>query len=223
MRRLLFAGVVTGAVYAGCTSDSGSSPPLSNEGASGAEAESGAHAGGWSGNDAQGGHDSEAAGAAGVASVGGNGLGGGSGDGASGAAGSGHVDEGAGEGGASGGAAGAGSSAGGEQEQPELPLNGCLEFVDARAPGALREIAWDYGTGGDPRRCLLIQQGQSVTWQGPFSTHPIQAAGGSMPSPIIGDTLSDATSYQVTFGALGDFGYVCGLHTSMRGAIRVVE
>lgn len=44
-----------------------------------------------------------------------------------------------------------------------------------------------------------------------------------MPSPIIGDTLSDQTSYQVTFDALATYGYECGLHPSMRGAIRVVD
>lgn len=111
----------------------------------------------------------------------------------------------------------------GGPEQPPVPPNGCLEFVDGRASAELRTIPWGYSLGHYPSRCLLVQLGQAVMWQGAFGSHPIQPAGGTMPSPIIGDTLSEQTSYQVTFDALGTYGYDCGLHPSMRGAIRVVD
>lgn len=122
-----------------------------------------------------------------------------------------------------GGAAGVVSAAGSAGHQPDPVLNGCAEFVDATPANAMRVIAWDYGVGFKPERCLQIALGQSVTWTGPLAAHPLQQAGGSMPSPISSDYGPETTSHSITFPATGLFGYVCGQHSNMQGAIRVVD
>lgn len=219
------AGVLVGLAFAACSSDDDSDPaPAGSAGDSAAgsgEESGGAGAAGTSGSSsvagavpAAGGHDSQAsAGRGGDAPLGSGGLAGEAASGTSGASGAG------GDAGAPVGAAGAA----GTPEEPVLPVNQCTGFVDARAVTAPRVIAWDYALGSDPGRCLLVQLGQTVTWAGPLSSHPLQASGGTTPSPIIGDYPAGATSYDVLFSTLGTFGYECGSHTTMRGAIRVVE
>ena len=48
-------------------------------------------------------------------------------------------------------------------------------------------------------------------------------AGGTTPSPILADYAPEATEHNVTFPAAGLFGYVCGQHSGMQGAIQVVD
>lgn len=49
--------------------------------------------------------------------------------------------------------------------------------------------------------------------------HPLQAHGGDTPSPFT-DAFDKSTG-KVTFAGAGDFGYICGNHATMTGAIRV--
>jgi plastocyanin len=120
-----------------------------------------------------------------------------------------------------GGQAGEGDSVGGSgPTEPEI-VNGCFSFVDETDVNALRTIDWSVTVASNPARCQRILPGQTVTWRGSLDSHPIQPSGGTHPTPITGDTPSGATSYQVTFPDIGVYGYECGLHAGMRGAIEV--
>jgi hypothetical protein len=100
-----------------------------------------------------------------------------------------------------------------------LVVQGCEEtaYVDRRAPAADRELAWILSIASDPERCLTITVGQSVVWNGNFNVHPLDPQGGDTPNPITGTETG-----AVTFTAPGTFGYLCGVHPSMKGAIQVV-
>ncbi len=100
-----------------------------------------------------------------------------------------------------------------------LVVQGCEEtaYVDRRAPAADRELAWILSIASDPERCMTITVGQSVVWTGNFNVHPLDPQGGDTPNPITGTETG-----AVTFTAPGTFGYVCGVHPSMKGAIQVV-
>ncbi|MBK6460288.1 MAG: hypothetical protein IPF92_04670 [Myxococcales bacterium] len=103
---------------------------------------------------------------------------------------------------------------------PSPPVvNGCTSFVDATAVAA--GITWDLAVGGAPGRCLKIKVGQSVTWAGNFTSHPLKASGGTTPSPIVNGQQGD-TDVTIQFDAAGVYGYVCEFHGSMTGAIQVV-
>ena len=115
---------------------------------------------------------------------------------------------------------------GGEHAPPQrtsndLVVQGCAEtaYVDRRAPVADRALDWILSIASEPERCMTITVGQSVVWTGNFSVHPLDPQGGDTPNPITG-TGPDEVS--VLFTAPGTFGYVCGVHPSMKGAIRVV-
>ena len=138
--------------------------------------------------------------------------------------GTGGADGGLGEAGAPLGAAGERGANGGTEPAVEpLIINKCAAFVNATADAAKRSIAWDYALGSDPGRCLMINVGQSVTWTGPLSTHPLQPADGTTPSPVLADYPPDATSHTITFPLRGTFGFVCGSHSTMNGAIKVAD
>ena len=71
------------------------------------------------------------------------------------------------------------------------------------------------------KHCIKIEKGQSVTWSGgTFAAHPLIAFGGDTPSPITKTT--SGTSKSFTFPTEGVYGYVCELHSNMKGAIWVV-
>lgn len=74
-------------------------------------------------------------------------------------------------------------------------------------------------------RCVLIKAGQTVSFQGSFSDHPLQAHGGDSPSPIpaLTNATPDAGALVVTFPNAGTFGFRCQFHpTIMNGAVKVV-
>jgi hypothetical protein len=98
-------------------------------------------------------------------------------------------------------------------------VHGCMDalFVDRSAPGAERRLTWDPSIPGNPARCLRIQVGQHVEWDGSFSFHPLEAEDGDTPNPI-----ADHADGRVTFHSPGTFGYVCGFHPQMNGAVRVM-
>ena len=62
---------------------------------------------------------------------------------------------------------------------------------------------------------MKIKAGQTVTWKGDHTLHPLGAKGGDASNPI-------KEAETVTFPAAGTFGYVCTAHATMTGAILVV-
>ena len=144
-------------------------------------------------------------GGTGTTADGGAGDGGGTGDGGGGGGGDGgKVDSGGGDGGGDGGL---------------TPVNACNTFVDLSAAAANRTLTWDFAIAQAPERCAIVKKGQDVTFKGDFAVHPLNASGGQTPNPI---STVDATG-KVTFTAAGTFGFQCGFHPSMTGAIRVIE
>jgi hypothetical protein len=97
----------------------------------------------------------------------------------------------------------------------------CLTFLDRSADQADRTLAWNFDLGASAERCLQIAAGQSVTWSGAFRWHPLSALGGDLPSPIPG-AYPDEGDHTLTFPVSGTYGFICEVHTEMRGAIRVV-
>jgi plastocyanin len=66
---------------------------------------------------------------------------------------------------------------------------------------------------------MSIKVGQTVTWNGDFTDHPLEPTTDDNP---ITDVLSGTTA-TTTFPAAGTFGYDCAMHPSMMfGAIQVV-
>jgi plastocyanin len=69
--------------------------------------------------------------------------------------------------------------------------------------------------------CMKIKAGQSVTWNGQFPSHPLEAMGGDTGNPI--PPTSTGMTVSVTFPNAGTFGFDCANHPSMmHGAILVV-
>jgi plastocyanin len=96
-------------------------------------------------------------------------------------------------------------------------VNGCSSFVDHTAPADPRTIVWDYTIQSNPSHCTKVSAGQSVTWVGNLSDHPLLPQGGDSPSPI-----ASADGGMATFPEAGAFGFVCQNHAFMTGAILVV-
>lgn len=90
-------------------------------------------------------------------------------------------------------------------------------YLDRTAPAASRQLTWDFSIATDPARCLKVQVGQTVVWNGDFDTHPLGGSGGDTPNPI-----GLHVNGSVTFNAVGTFGFTCLVHSSMKGAILVV-
>ncbi len=99
------------------------------------------------------------------------------------------------------------------------PVPGCQAdaYLDRTAPAADRELEWTLSIASSAERCMQVRIGQSVRWVGNFGVHPLDPEGGDQPNAVA--THADGL---VTFGSVGTFGYVCGVHPSMKGAIRVV-
>jgi hypothetical protein len=123
--------------------------------------------------------------------------------------------------GAGGSPGGAPGAAGGSGELAPLALNGCnqpSDYEDLTAPSADRIIDWTFGA----QNCSKIRVGQSVTWSGNFTTHPLEPWQGDAANPIESYT-GGASDHAVVFDVSGTFGYRCAVHTTtMFGAIWVV-
>jgi hypothetical protein len=91
------------------------------------------------------------------------------------------------------------------------------QYLDRTAPGADRQLAWDFSIATDPERCMRVRVGQTVVWNGDLEVHPLGGQGGDMPNPI---TFAEGGS--ITFNSVGRFGFICLSHSSMKGAIEVV-
>ncbi len=111
-------------------------------------------------------------------------------------------------------------------------LNGCTDalFVDRTATGADRTVT--FGTGAAAfayaPKCITVAAGQSVTFMGDFSVHPI-APGTSPAAPDAGTAgnpiprAATGSMTQVTFPTAGTYPYYCVFHYAggMAGAVRV--
>lgn len=107
-------------------------------------------------------------------------------------------------------------------------LNGCSSYADFTDSQADRLLKWDFAITSNPNRCMKIKQGQSVTFAGNFTQHPLQALGGDNPNPFTQAAGAVQNAGQATeqtsvrFDTPGIFGYKCSVHASMTGAIVVV-
>ena len=100
-------------------------------------------------------------------------------------------------------------------------VNGCTTFEDLTGADANRTIIWIRTVG---QKCLQVKAGQSVVWdpQQTFEAHPLRPTKGSPESPIAKQE-SGGARYTVIFPKAGIFGFICGFHFDMTGAIKVVD
>jgi plastocyanin len=110
------------------------------------------------------------------------------------------------------------AEAGADATAPAV-VNACKTFVDRSASTASRTITWDFPVSTAPERCMTVKVGESVTFMGDFGLHPLLAGGGDSPNPF---SSVDTTTGKVTFPKAGLYGFMCGNHPSMIGAIMVV-
>lgn len=109
----------------------------------------------------------------------------------------------------------------------ETALNGCTTFKDMTQAGSYA-IPWDPSIATSDLRCVKIKAKQTVAYKGDFTAHPMKAADGTAPNPF--DALADAISNPGTpeeqanfeFTTPGTYGFVCGIHATMTGAVLVV-
>lgn len=94
----------------------------------------------------------------------------------------------------------------------------CTTFTDHTADGDARTITWVITVASDPNRCMKIKAGQTVTWDGDLTQHPLGPNGGDTPNPVSNVDMSG----KVTFPNAGTFGFKCEVHPAMIGAIQVV-
>ena len=98
-------------------------------------------------------------------------------------------------------------------------LNGCTTYKDQTAGGG----AITFPMVGAPMQyspaCVHIKAGQSVTWTGAFASHPLQPEGGAVPNPVT--SVQTGMTTTILFPTAGVYGYGCGIHGSMIGAIQV--
>jgi len=136
---------------------------------------------------------------------------------------------------------GCGDGAGEASDQRSPPeveaipdFNGCTPsaYEDQRAANAARVIGVATTGLTFTPRCLLIRMGQTVTWQGALTAHPLAAgnpddpSAGSEGSPILTTSSGDSVSF--TFASAGTFPYQCQLHAfgagkGMAGVVAVTE
>ncbi len=133
----------------------------------------------------------------------------------------------------SGSGSGYGGSSGGSGGNAPSPtgssgssVNGCSSFQDETAPGGSRTITFTFPSYSPP--CMLIAAGQSVTFSGSFSSHPLRpgvapssSGTGSPNNPI--PATSSGNSLTVAFPTPGTYPFYCALHQAMGmiGAVQV--
>jgi len=106
------------------------------------------------------------------------------------------------------------------------PVNACRTFIDRTGASASRTLTWSFSISSDDLRCMQIKAGQSVTFSdgagkaADFVSHPLAASGGDAPNPV---TNVDKDTGVVKFEKAGTYGYACGNHPAMLGAILVTE
>ncbi len=98
---------------------------------------------------------------------------------------------------------------------------GCTSFTDRTAGGPGAIVTFQNFAYDPP--CLQLRVGQSVTFQGDFSVHPLRQACG----PTLVFTGASGTQATFILSVPGLYGYYCLDHGSstgqgMAGAVRVV-
>jgi hypothetical protein len=100
-----------------------------------------------------------------------------------------------------------------------------LAANDKTDGGALEIV---FNTLADPipysNRCSTVKVGATVVFAGSFKQHPLEPAGGDVPSPIP-QVSADTPDMRlrVPMTSAGTFGFECDFHPNqMNGAIRVV-
>jgi plastocyanin len=128
-----------------------------------------------------------------------------------------------------GGAVDGGSPDGGAQDagsgnECATTFANCTTFTD-HTDGGTPTVGFGGGLGNNySPKCLRIKAGQSITFSGAFTSHPLDQACGPVDVITATDTGSTAS---FTFSATGRYGYFCTVHgtstgTGMAGAINVV-
>jgi plastocyanin len=111
-----------------------------------------------------------------------------------------------------------------------MTLNGCgpTEFAanDARDAGT-PVITFPDDAGGNTYtpKCLRVGVNQTVTFSGPFASHPLQQfpeVDGGNPMPSRSMPLNSGTTMNYQFNQQGVFGYSCSVH-EMGGMIGAIE
>lgn len=98
--------------------------------------------------------------------------------------------------------------------------------MDLTAATATRTVTFTYPSYTP--KCAKIKAGQSVTFSGDFSAHPLTAGtvSSGTATPQSGSPITNGTGTSATFAfpTAGTFPYYCGVHFSagMTGAIYVV-
>ncbi len=101
-------------------------------------------------------------------------------------------------------------------------INECTAFLDRSGANAARTLAWDFAIAQSTERCLTIKKGQEVVFEGDFTLHPLEDEGGDTPNPFASVTPASGKA-TVAFAATGTFGFICGQHPAMTGAVKVIE
>ncbi len=116
-----------------------------------------------------------------------------------------------------------GDAGSGDASTTELEVvNGCKDYFDATGDTDTREIVWDLSVSSTEAHCMAVKAGQTVTFKGDFGSHPLVASGGDSPNAF---SSFDSATGKITFTEADKdklYGYVCGNHPSMMGAIYIV-
>lgn len=116
---------------------------------------------------------------------------------------------------------------GGEAGSATEAVNGCTTYKDMTETGA-SSIPWDESIASSDLRCIKIKVNQTVGFTGSLTTHPMKASGGAAPNPFdqaianVSNPGAADEQTNVAFAAPGTFGFICGVHPSMTGAVLVV-
>lgn len=109
-----------------------------------------------------------------------------------------------------------------------MALHDCTTFVDRTDPSADRMVHF-HSTAYSPR-CMAIRAGQSVTFMGDLSAHPLNPgvapsrAGdprGTEPNPI--PTTNSGDLVEVTFPTAGLYPFYCSNHEATASMYGVIE
>lgn len=112
---------------------------------------------------------------------------------------------------------------------PDTSVNECRNYVDRTASDADREISWDLSVANQPERCIRVKVGQTVTFRGNFTEHPLKGQNGDDENPfglafslILDAGVAGQERTPMNFTTAGTFGFTCSVHNQMMGAVQVV-
>lgn len=112
---------------------------------------------------------------------------------------------------------------------PDTSVNECRNYIDRTAVDADREMTWDVSVANNPERCMKVKVGQTVTYRGNFTEHPLKGQNGDDENPfglafslIVEAGVAGQERTPMVFNSAGTFGYTCSVHFEMMGAIQVV-